>query len=448
MDLFDADLHIHSPHSIAVSKNMNLDNIVHTCKLKGLKILGTGDITQPDWRLYLQSHLILKNGLYSYRDMYFIIQTELEDQDSIHHVVLLPNFHAGEELQKKISDNAIGVTGHYGGRPHVNMSSPELVELINDVGGVSGPAHAFTPFKSIFRFGKYHTLKECYGSATKYIHFLELGLSADTNLADRMSCLEHLTFLSNSDAHSEGPQSLGREFNRFEIEEPSFHEIVKALKRENNCKIVLNVGIEPRLGKYPMMFCKTCRIRYKLLTKEQITPFIESLPKYKTLIDSYAIDGNNFVYYIFDTVEELSDFKYRVGKKELNCVKCAQEQKKSPISLGVFDRIDQIADYPIPKHPIHRPPYLGIIPLVEMIRVIKGVKSVRAKSVINIYNKLIRKFGTEFQILTDDTLLSKIQMEGELHTSLVNLIKAFKEQRIEFIPGGGGKYGEITLEEL
>ena len=62
----------------------------------------------------------------------------------------------------------------------------------------------------------------------------------------------------------------------------------------------------------------------------------------------------------------------------------------------MFDRIDQIADYPVPKHPQHRPPYLGTIPLVEMIRALKGVKSVRAKSVTKIYDLLIHKFGTEF----------------------------------------------------
>ena len=448
MEYYDADLHVHSPHSIAVSKNMKLENIIHTCKLKGLKILGTGHITQPDWRSYLKSNLTYTNGVYSYQDMYFIIQTELEDQESIHHVVLLPNFKAGDELQEKIMDKAKGVTGQYGGRPHVNLSPPEIVELVNDVGGICGPAHAFTPFKAIFRSGRYDTLEQCYGSTTKYIHFLELGLSADTNLADRMACLENTTFLSNSDAHSEGPQSLGREFNRFLIEEPSFEEIVKALKREDGRKITLNVGMEPRLGKYPMMFCRKCRIRYKILTKNEITLHIKSLPIHKTLFDSYAIDGDSFVYYMFDTPEEVMDFKNRVGRKEIKCVKCALEKKKSPVSLGVFDRIDQIADYPKTRHPDHRPPYLGIIPLVEMLRVLKGVKSTRAKSVIKIYDELIRKFGTEFKILTDETMLPQIRSEGGIYESVVNLIEAFKERKIEFIPGGGGKYGEISLPEI
>ena len=106
MQHFDADLHVHSPHSIAVSKNMNLENIIHTCQMKGLSILGTGDITQPDWRTYLKSNLQYSNGVYSFKDMYFIIQTELEDNESIHHVVLLPDFNAGDLLQEKIMDKA------------------------------------------------------------------------------------------------------------------------------------------------------------------------------------------------------------------------------------------------------------------------------------------------------------------------------------------------------
>ena len=84
----------------------------------------------------------------------------------------------------------------------------------------------------------------------------------------------------------------------------------------------------------------------------------------------------------------------------------------------------QIADFPSPKHPDHRPPYLGTIPLVEMIRALKGVKSTRAKSVIKIYDTLIEKFGSEFSILTEDSVLSKIRMEGEIYRSIANLRNA------------------------
>ena len=54
MDIFNADLHLHSPKSIAVSKNLNLDTVLDTCKKKGLHLLGTGDILQPDWLKYME----------------------------------------------------------------------------------------------------------------------------------------------------------------------------------------------------------------------------------------------------------------------------------------------------------------------------------------------------------------------------------------------------------
>ena len=103
--------------------------------------------------------------------------------------------------------------------------------IIFDYGGVVGPAHAFTPFKSIFRQNKFENLKECYQGTLKKINFIELGLSANTELADRIESLKNISFLSNSDAHSQEVSSLGREFNRFLIEKPSFEEVLLALER-------------------------------------------------------------------------------------------------------------------------------------------------------------------------------------------------------------------------
>ena len=89
----------------------------------------------------------------------------------------------------------------------------------------------------------------------KKVKFLELGLSANTDLADRLDCLKNVTFLSNSDAHSEGPRALGREFNKFKMENASFEELILAIERKNQRKVELNVGLHPKLGKYFKMFC-------------------------------------------------------------------------------------------------------------------------------------------------------------------------------------------------
>ena len=105
MDIFNADLHIHSPHSIAVSKSLNLDTMLGTCKKKGLNLLGTGDILQPEWLKYMENNLKNeRDGSFSYKDVFFILQTEIEDIESIHHVVLFPSFNSVKEIQKKLND--------------------------------------------------------------------------------------------------------------------------------------------------------------------------------------------------------------------------------------------------------------------------------------------------------------------------------------------------------
>jgi len=390
-------------------------------------------------------NLKFNKGVYSYKEINFIVQTELEDKESIHHIVLLPDLNAAERLEEKIKVYTKDTSLYFAGRPHVHLSAPELVEIIEELNGIIGPAHAFTPFKSIFRSNKYSTLEQCYGSNVNKIYFLELGLSADTYIADRMKCLENITFLSNSDAHSEGIQSLGREFNRFYIEEPSFDEIVKAIKRIDGRKIVLNVGLEPRLGKYPMMFCRDCRIRVKLYLKNEIPNHLKNLPIKKSINEEYIME-DQFINYIFETEEGLNNFRKQISEEKILCIKCLSRNKKSPILLGVFDRVAEIADFKEPHHPAHRPLYLDIIPLIEMIRAIRGVKSSKSKLVLRTYEELINRYGTEFEILTNEKITEDLIKDG--HEKLAKLLKAFRNREIEFIPGGGGKYGEIQLDEI
>src|SRR4030042_3535719 len=243
MDSWDADLHIPSPHSIAVSKTLNLDTMVETARKKGLRIIGTGDITQPDWRKYMATHLERTGeGAFMYKGVHFFIQVELEDSESIHHVILLPSFTAAEELATGLRSKTKELDGEWAGRPHVHLTPAEVVEMVTKLGGLIGPAHAFTPFKAIFRQGRYKTLRECFQGAEKHVSFLELGLSADTHIADQLSCLANVTFLSNSDAHSQGAQSLGRECNRLEIDAASFNELADAIGRKNGRRISLNIG--------------------------------------------------------------------------------------------------------------------------------------------------------------------------------------------------------------
>jgi PHP family Zn ribbon phosphoesterase len=409
--------------------------MLETCKKKGLNILGTGDILQPEWLKYIESNLNKeKDGSFSYKDVFFILQTEIEDIESIHHLVLFPDFKSVIEIQNKLKSHSKNILNEWGGRPRVNLSPPELVDIISDLGGIVGPAHAFTPFKSIFRQGKFETLQDCYQDTTDKVYFIELGLSANTNLADRLESLKKVTFLSNSDAHSQDPRSLGREFSSFEIDNPSFEEILLALKRKSERKIVLNVGLAPQLGKYYVMYCNQCRRRilFKKIKK-----------KMNTIFNQYSITKNFIIYYADDPIKSRRDYLEQVSKNKMICPACREEKSKNfKVKLGVSERIEKISTYKEPKHPDHRAPYINAVPLIDIIRAVKNIKSTSSKTVLNEYNKMINKLGTEFEILFD----IEIKKIDDYDKSLASIINAVRNSEIKYTPGGGGTYGKVDIE--
>lgn len=434
MQIFNADLHIHSPKSIAVSQSLNLDTMLETCKKKGLNILGTGDILQPEWARYMEENLQKdKDGAFHYKDVYFILQTEIEDEESIHQVVFLPNFDAVKRLQKKLDPHSPNMMNEWGGRPRVNLPPAEIVDIVVDEGGLIGPAHAFTPFKAIFRQNKFETLEDCYQDAAKNIHFLELGLSGNTYLADRMDCLKNISFLSNSDAHSQSERSLGREFNKMEMDNASFEELELALTRKNGRSITLNMGLHPKLGKYYNMFCRKCRRRVL---------FKKSKKSGAAFFNQYSSTENFIMYFSSEPEKSRLDYIQQVAKNKMTCPACKEETGKNhKIKLGVSERIEMISQHEAPKHPDHRPTYINAIPLYDIIRSVKGIKSTSSKTVSRLYDKLI-EVETEFHLLLD-TPLSEIKKVNE---DVATVIEAFRNDEIEYTPGGGGTYGQIKLD--
>jgi len=434
MDSFNSDLHIHSPHSIAVSKKLNLDSMVETSKKKGLHILGTGDVLQPDWLKYLEKNLKRdSDGAFSFKDVYFILQTEIEDQESIHEVVFFPDFSTVKEVQERIKPFSKNMLDEWGGRPRVNLSPAELVDIITDYGAIIGPAHAFTPFKAIFRQNKYETLEDCYQDAAKKVNFLELGLSANTDLADRLDCLKQITFLSNSDAHSENPRSLGREFNKLQMDNASFEELVLAIERKNQRKVELNVGLHPKLGKYYNMFCHKCRRRilFKKAEKQGIS-----------LFNQYSIT-EDFIKILTDNPSKAKkEYIDNVAKDKVTCPACKEKINKNiKVKLGVSERIEVISTSSEPKHPNHRPLYINAVPLIDIIRSVNNIKSTSSLTVLNTYNKIINELGTEFEIIIEVS----IEEIKKFNQKIAKVIEAIRENKIEYTPGGGGTYGQIHL---
>lgn len=160
---------------------------------------------------------------------HFVLTTEVEDINRVHHLLILPSISKAEELAERIGKQG-NLTSD--GRPSVKMDGCEIAEIGKDVEALIGPSHAFTPWTAIY--AAHDSLQNCYKDMTGYISFLELGLSADTDYADRIKELHELTFLTNSDAHSPWPNKLAREFTQFSVPEISFDGIKSAILRKTS----------------------------------------------------------------------------------------------------------------------------------------------------------------------------------------------------------------------
>ncbi len=416
MEEYDVDLHIHSLHSIGVSKHMTIPALTQGAIEKGLAVLGTGDATQPDWLDHLRTHLKEKNGILTTGSVAFILTVEIEDEEAIHHVVILPDFESVENLRSALHPHSPNLDAKWGGRPRVNVSGEKLAGMVRDVGGLIGPAHAFTPFRSIFREGKHDSLKDCYGDETPNIHFLELGLSADTEIADCIPELRRLTYITSSDAHSPTPDKIGREFVRFLMKAPTFEELRLAILRKKGRKPTLNVGFNPRLGKYYLSFCSSCRRTLVLETGS----------------DHPEFDDIN-IYIHCRTSGEKMRLLQDIHKRN---VRCPADGKR--LRLGVRDRALMLGDGQS-YSPLHRPPYLHIPPLLEVISVGLGVRSTKSKTVMSAYKSMREAFGPETVILTE----TPIESLRAFNSRIAHVIESYRDGSVGYVAGGGGRYGSI-----
>jgi PHP family Zn ribbon phosphoesterase len=213
-----ADLHLHSHYSAATSTGMIIENIVEGAKLKGLHLLGTGDALHRGWLRELRQDLEEESGtgLYKPRNpkgngIFFITQTEVGTvfdvegkMRHVHHVILLRSLEVAEQLRERLSK--------YGdldvdGRPILSIRPAELVEIVLEIDRESliYPAHAWTPWRSIFgSINGVDSMEECYEDATDRIYALETGMSSDPPMNWRISALDRYTLVSASDATALG----------------------------------------------------------------------------------------------------------------------------------------------------------------------------------------------------------------------------------------------------
>jgi len=164
----NADLHMHGLYSGGVSNRMVPKVIGEQAPLKGLDLVGTADVLNERWIKLLKEQLKNENEMLVHPNgIKFILQTEVEDNHRVHHVILIPSFSKVYELREKFKKYANLDTD---GRPKIHLNGEEIAEIVLESGCLIGPAHAFTPWTAIFK--EYDSLRECYGDYTNKIHFL------------------------------------------------------------------------------------------------------------------------------------------------------------------------------------------------------------------------------------------------------------------------------------
>ena len=348
-----ADLHVHigrsesgKPIKITAAKSLNFANIAKECAdRKGINIVGIIDCASPyvieDIENFLKTGEAyeLEDGGIIYKDkVCILLGSEVETSEkgrngkcgAAHNVCFFPHLKDIKAFSNEMSHHIKNITLS---TQRSDVSGYELIDIVEKYNGILIPAHIFTPFKSYYG-NCADRLQDIFKEKYDKIFAVELGLSSDTFLADEISELENKTFVTNSDAHS--LPKIAREYNKIQVEDISFKEIVMALKNEGGRKVLANYGLDPKLGKYHRTYCDNCN--------------------------------------------SVIETKHPV---EI-CPKCGSNK----VTFGVFDRIELIKDKNETKSPANRPPYIYQVPL----GFIPGVGP-------RYITKLLDSFNTEMNIL-------------------------------------------------
>lgn len=270
MNSFYADLHIHIGRSktgraikITGAKSLTFSNIIdHARNQKGLDIVGIIDCHSPEVISEMEELLAKgdlteqEGGGLNYSGLSIILGSELEIFDEnckgpIHVLCYFPTL----EIMKIFSNWLSGYLKNiHLSSQRVYVAAKTLQKKVKELKGLFIPAHIFTPFKSLYGKGVEYSLEEVFDK--DLIDGIELGLSADTYMADQLEELHSYTFLSNSDAHSLA--KIAREYQQMEMEYLNFQELEKVLRGIDGRRVKANYGLDPLLGKYHQTVCSSC----------------------------------------------------------------------------------------------------------------------------------------------------------------------------------------------
>ncbi len=394
---FIADIHLHSKYSRATSKDLDIDHLVMWAKKKGVGLLGTADFTHHLWLEELKQKLEpTGNGLFVHKGVHFILSCEISNIYSkrgktyrIHTVVLAPSFKTVDKIIQTLSARGANLTSD--GRPILGMDVKETARIILDIDENCFliPAHAWTPWFSVFGSASgFNSLEECFEELADKITCIETGLSSDPAMNWRLSKLDRLTLISNSDAHS--PSKIGRECSVFDCT-LSYNDFVDTLKKKDGKRLLYTIEFYPEEGKYHYDGHRNCKV-------------------------------------VFSPEE---------SKKHDNlCPQCGK-----PLTLGVAHRVAELADRPVGYQPQSFIPFKNRIPLEEIIGDAKGL-GVAAQGVQNEYESILAKFGTEFDVLSE---VPEEDLKKSIPARIAEGIIRVRQGKVNIAPGFDGEYGKIRI---
>ncbi|MBU1198834.1 MAG: endonuclease Q family protein [Nanoarchaeota archaeon] len=392
-----ADLHLHSRYSRACSTQLNIANIEKWARVKGLGLVGTGDFCHPKWIEELKKELTEDGtGILRTKSGFpFVLQNEISliytqgRGRRIHLVLLAPDFATVDKITKYLLTKG---RIDYDGRPIFNIT---CIEFVKDMKAISDdieiiPAHVWTPWFGLFgsKTG-FDTVEQAFGEQSKHIHALETGLSSDPEMNWQLSNLDGYQLVSFSDSHSFWPWRIGRESTVFEFDELTYKNLIKAIRTGEG--LVETIEVDPNYGKYHFDGHRNCNIS-------------------------------------FDPAES--------KKHNGICPVC-----KKPLTIGVLNRVEDLADRKFGFKSERGKPFKRIIPLHEIISLFLGA-GIATQKVWNVYNKLLSLGANEFDVLLSVSRENLLKAADE---ALVDLIIKNREGKLFVKAGYDGEYGVLQI---
>ncbi|SDQ10273.1 endonuclease Q family protein [Quadrisphaera sp. DSM 44207] len=407
-----ADLHVHSRYAYATSRNLTLPVLDATAREKGVRLMGTGDVTHPRWREELREQLVpAEPGLYARRGAgdgatRFLPSVEVScvyrqggRSRRVHVLVMLPSLEAAEAFAQALAERGadLGVDG----RPTLALSARAVLEVALGVEPTAlvVPAHVWTPWFGVLgsRSG-FDSLQECFGDLTPHVLAAETGLSADPAMCWRVSSLDGVALLSSSDAH--GPRTLAREATRLRGE-LSYDGLREALRTGSPARAAERAG-----------------------SPTQLVDTVEFFPQE----GKYHLDGHR-EHGVRMTPAETA----RAGGL---CPVCGKR-----VTVGVLSRVEDLADRPAGSRPQGAPGFASLVPLDEVVADALGVRPV-AKRVAAVRQRLLAACGSELAVLVEAPLDAVAAHAGPLVAEALRRVRAGE---VDVEPGYDGEFGTVHV---